>query len=1479
MKNKLLSLLVALSMIISVLASLPVGAVAAEPAPYVEGEENAIAPAGSGTVEDPYRIYTKDQLLSFSAIVDDRPSASAKLMNDITFNEGLSFSFDVDTGLICVSLRGEAYYLGAGVKGFLGGNTDFDTACATAEQWYEYDTASDKYSKSYFLESFEPFHPISQGVPYKGVFDGQGHSVKGLWCTGPGYLGLFSSLGSGAQVKNVKIEGSLFMASGNCVGTIAGKMYAEEAVAVSVTGCESKTSVVVAKSYAGGIVGCQDAVAHMQSYVSVTDSQNRADVAAESYAGGILGASSRGSVGATAYGLTANFGTVYAADKNAGGITPNLVNGNSITNCYNAGDVYAREAAAGIAARSNRSVTRCLNSGKITASESYASGIVGHHSENNSVSYCANVGDVKAKAYAAGITVGTGVDKRAPRISDCYNVGNVQADVRAGGIACVSLYKSWSEGGAEKSVFTTLKNCISTDTVRANTVEADAICPYFDQNAPAASGCRTVSEYYVRSGAYAFENPAVFRQNMEADTYPVPSAKADGTLYKRYSKDGFVYYTNSSASSTHTVHVNENGDCRCDACAYTYSENHINLDGDCACDICGEIDGESHLFAASGMCTECGAFADGVSALAAGSLVISDTLTVALYMKLSPKAAENSRAYAKIKLGSSVTLEAPVNTAEREGEYFVFYVTVGAKQMKDEIKIQICGIAGGNGSVHTYSVEKYLDGLDRLDQTLTGLTDALRLWGRTAQIADGYDKNGVIGEGLTVPSITLPSDSSTVRTGGIEGLEHKNTSIAISEKFTIRFLFTGVEGVTFLVDGRKILPFTVSEKLGTFAVEITNIGIDELEREFTLTAIKEGEVYEVTHSLAAEICKRIKGGNSQEKHLNLYRALLHFSESLKNIPREIKYEMGGGSIITDLNSYSASTPTPLPTEGMSYISGGSEQKFIGWFADSEFTVPIKEIPVGMAGEYRVYAKWLENFANVGFSADKTYSEADGDDAVSFSSPAASGATLVASGGVLNWTASAEGSSFSLGSAIGKMSRELLHDGYVSYEISFKNIAMAAKFGIEAENGTFFELFRTSEDGKILVGDKELTLPEGSAVIAAVVSFDESTVQLYAQDGSPLIAPTRLISPYSAEDIKLLFASCADMLSGKVLTVLGCSGGNMAIDEIAVSPGHAFKRNHIEYELDGGSFKEGAEYPEAYVTEGEPTRLPSGELLEKISEDGKRRYIFGGWYADRELTVPIEEISVYSYGIVKVYAKWNMLFLDVDYDTATDPDVFETTSSKSADGLLYGVYSGVGTYKVFEDENGEKYLLAATENNGTQIIGSVTNTFSEISSPDLSISFEITLSANGGDLVRGFGEIDTELVRYTNIIDESNLTDTYVRLRAPINGKNTDLLYLFKLNTAGTVKMGSKVIAQLDLEKAAPVTLRIVADFKNGNLIAYDEDGNVTATESFALSAGASTYEQMLRLLTGECFCMRLNTDNSAIRLYSIKVQESNIFEK
>lgn len=1475
MKNKIVSLVLLLSMLISVVSVLPVHSFAAS-TPYTEGEQTAPTPVGAGTDQDPYRIYTKTQLCAFAEKLSAYPDSSAILMNDISFNEGLSFSVEVDTGLVRVSCEGGDYFLGSGVCGFAGGNTAFDTEASSFGGWYGYDGENDTYYSISAPISPISYTPMATDTAYTGSFDGQGHSISGIWCVSSSTAGLFASIESGATVKNLTVSDSLFMTSSVMAGAIAGKMYAPSALKVSITNCENDGSAVIARNYSGGIVGYQDALnGALQGYVTVKDSVNRGDVAAVSYAGGIVGSSSRGNVGGSSYALTANYGTVYAAEYYAGGIISNYVNGGTISNCYNAADIYAKEGAAGIAARSNRSVTRCVNEGNITAQGDYASGIVGHHSENNAVTYCANIGSVRAQTYAAGITVGTSASKRAPRISECYNIGSIEADVRAAGIVCVALFSEWDEGGVAKSVFTTVSSCVSTDSACARTIEADPICPYFDAKAPAAVASRTVSRYYVTSGAYAFESFSVFRQNMQSDSYPVPTANAAHSLFKRQSIDGFVYYSNDNAAATHSAHINENGDCRCDVCAYTYVEKHTNLDGDCICDVCGESDGDSHTYTKGGLCSLCGALADGVSALAAGSLLLSDTLRVALYMKLSAAAAQNPKAYAKIKLGSSLTLEVPVADAKREGEYHVFFVTVGAKQMNDEIKIQICGIKEGNGTPFYYSVAKYLDSLDKLDPTLSGVTEALRLWGGAAQIADGYNKNDIISEGLTVPDIALPSDKSTVKTGGIEGLEHKNTSIAISEKFTLRFVFTGVEGVTFLVNGRRIAPFVVSESLGTYAVEITGVGINELEREFTLTALKGGETYEVTHSLAAEICKRIRGGNSQEKHLNLYRSLLNLTAVLKNLPSQIVYEMNGGTITTELYEYSPYEPTPLPREGMSYKIGGAEQKFIGWFSDAALTRPIGEIPSGFVGAYRVYAKWSLDFAALTFDTDKTYSDAESENGATFSAPTASGAVFSAEGGKLKWSASAMGSSITVSSIIGKINDNLTADRCVSYKFALGSVAMAASFGIAAEDGMFFELFRTDPTGKILVADTEL--PCGNE-FCAVISLEDSTASFYGADGELLLSGVRLISAYNSS-ISLLISSAAEKISDTALTVKSLSAGSLDIDSIVISRSHAYKLNHIEYELGGGSFVEGARYPEAYATEGEPTKLPEAELLVKTAEGGARVYAFGGWYADRELTLPIEEISIYSFGIVKVYARWNMVFLNVDYDTATDPDVFESTASKSADGLTYGVYGGVGTYKVFEDEGGEKYMLAATENNGSQIIGKASNKFSEISSPDLSISFEITLSANGFNERRGVENIDGGLVEYTDIINEANLTDTYIRLRAPINGKNTDLLYVFKLNTAGTVKMGSKVIAQLDLENPTPVTLRIVADFKNGNLLAYDSDGKVTASESFALAGGASTYEQMLRLLNSECFCMRLNTDNSAIRLYSIKVEESNIFEK
>ena len=72
--------------------------------------------------------------------------------------------------------------------------------------------------------------PIGKNSPYTGIFDGQGHSISGLYYNnqayneGPGYAGLFAGI-YGAEVRNLTIADSYFAATlyGSSIGSIAGR--------------------------------------------------------------------------------------------------------------------------------------------------------------------------------------------------------------------------------------------------------------------------------------------------------------------------------------------------------------------------------------------------------------------------------------------------------------------------------------------------------------------------------------------------------------------------------------------------------------------------------------------------------------------------------------------------------------------------------------------------------------------------------------------------------------------------------------------------------------------------------------------------------------------------------------------------------------------------------------------------------------------------------------------------------------------------------------------------------------------------------------------------------------------------------------------------------------------------------------------------------------------------------------------------------
>lgn len=286
MRKRILSILLTLCMVLSLL---PVQVLAVNSAytigkdttyvnvkdtTYTTGEDAALRLlagsadiTGSGTAEDPYLIGTAEELKIFRDIVNGsngqtrNTGACAKLTADIVLNDG---TFDEN------------------------GNYTKGASCKEAEQWT----------------------PI--GNSYCGTFDGQGHTIKGLYVKGEMCAGLFGSVGSGT-VKNVTVTG--YVEGTQCVGGIVG--YGNNA---SITGC---TNAAVVKAKCDG------------SFVDV---------------GGIVGYFfADGNVG-----NCANLGSVWAQiDSNqgmakVGGIAGGLGDQNvPIADCYNAGSIAIEDSGTG----------------------------------------------------------------------------------------------------------------------------------------------------------------------------------------------------------------------------------------------------------------------------------------------------------------------------------------------------------------------------------------------------------------------------------------------------------------------------------------------------------------------------------------------------------------------------------------------------------------------------------------------------------------------------------------------------------------------------------------------------------------------------------------------------------------------------------------------------------------------------------------------------------------------------------------------------------------------------------------------------------------------------------------------------------------------------------------------------------------------------------------------------------------------------
>ena len=308
----------------------------------------AAAPEGTGTAEDPYQISSAEELYWFAGLVNDgNPAAHAVLTANITVNENV--------------LKADGSLNGTPAKAWTPIGKDDTNA-------------------------------------YTGTFDGQGHTISGLYNrveteSTTAYAGLFGCVGGGGKVKNVNIADSYIYASitesdpGSvdnfaAAGSVCGKNNGG-----TIENCTNSGTVVVkdgktsnSACYAGGVCGLNThTITDKGIIIGCT---NSGSVSGYGYVGGVCGGnlSDQGMENCT------NSGSV-SGSGNVGGVCGST--GHLTVNCGNTGSVSGDGDIGGVCGYNNGGeITNCFSTGSVSGSgNGHVGGVCGNNS-SGSITNC-----------------------------------------------------------------------------------------------------------------------------------------------------------------------------------------------------------------------------------------------------------------------------------------------------------------------------------------------------------------------------------------------------------------------------------------------------------------------------------------------------------------------------------------------------------------------------------------------------------------------------------------------------------------------------------------------------------------------------------------------------------------------------------------------------------------------------------------------------------------------------------------------------------------------------------------------------------------------------------------------------------------------------------------------------------------------------------------------------------------------------------
>jgi hypothetical protein len=245
------------------------------------------------------------------------------------------------------------------------------------------------------------FNIIGYGAAFSGIFDGDGYVVRNVYSYSyyGGYMGLFSRVNEGGEIRNLGLEHvGVYAVNYECIGGLVGHNAGKITNCYIIGGNEGNECV-------GGLVG-------YNHYGTITGCYSIGGVSGNSWIGGLVGYNNMGTISDCH--STAHVSGLYNDDYD---------------------DYEECLAAGGLVGKNTGTISNCRATIDVWTGGEMVGGLVGENYKG-AISNCYSTGGIKCYELAGGLV---GLNYGGGTISECYSTASVGGDHQYGGLVGSSL--------------------------------------------------------------------------------------------------------------------------------------------------------------------------------------------------------------------------------------------------------------------------------------------------------------------------------------------------------------------------------------------------------------------------------------------------------------------------------------------------------------------------------------------------------------------------------------------------------------------------------------------------------------------------------------------------------------------------------------------------------------------------------------------------------------------------------------------------------------------------------------------------------------------------------------------------------------------------------------------------------------------------------------------------------------------------------